>query len=392
MQLHFQQQNVALNVAKKMSKTLHKKIVLNNHQRNDGTYAIYLQLRLGKRKLLNTGLYVKREEFDAVKQRVNKKCAFYKDYNLILEDLLSKVTNIQVAYRLSNHIFTLEELVEDLENPMARTNFVAFYKNELENQKQLLKHSTYKQQKATLSKLEKYMPVVFFHEIDENWLKKFVGYLKSKLKNKENTINGTLKNIKKYVHIANSRGIQTPISYDKIKVPSFKSKPIFLHKKSIDKLKKYLDSEFVNETHRNVLRRFLFSCYTGLRISDNKRMTRENILENYLIFTAEKTNKLQRILLNETAKSMINKKGPLFDDNYTPEYINRALKEIAKICGIKERLTFHVSRHTFATQYILAGGNVTKLQKLLAHSNIRETMIYVHIVDDLLEDDILNMD
>ncbi len=47
----------------------------------------------------------------------------------------------------------------------------------------------------------------------------------------------------------------------------------------------------------------------------------------------------------------------------------------------------HVARHTFATTYIRNGGNVLKLQKLLGHSQIKHTLVYVHLVESELLDD-----
>ncbi|MNY74644.1 Tyrosine recombinase XerD [compost metagenome] len=50
------------------------------------------------------------------------------------------------------------------------------------------------------------------------------------------------------------------------------------------------------------------------------------------------------------------------------------------ILKIQKKVTFHVARHTFATSFLRAGGQVEKLQLLLGHSDINQTMIYSHIV------------
>jgi site-specific recombinase XerD len=63
-----------------------------------------------------------------------------------------------------------------------------------------------------------------------------------------------------------------------------------------------------------------------------------------------------------------------------------------KACKINKNVSFHISRHTFATNYLLSGGNVVNLQKLMGHSKIEETMIYVHIVESLQEKEIMSMD
>ena len=61
--------------------------------------------------------------------------------------------------------------------------------------------------------------------------------------------------------------------------------------------------------------------------------------------------------------------------------MNRQIKTIAKTCGITKKISFHVGRHTFATNFLRAGGDVISLQNLLGHSSVKQTMIYVHIVE-----------
>jgi len=58
----------------------------------------------------------------------------------------------------------------------------------------------------------------------------------------------------------------------------------------------------------------------------------------------------------------------------------------------KKESIFHVARHTFATNFLIAGGRVEILQKILGHSKIDETMIYVHIAESVTNVQIFNMD
>lgn len=46
----------------------------------------------------------------------------------------------------------------------------------------------------------------------------------------------------------------------------------------------------------------------------------------------------------------------------------------------------HVLRHTFASHYVISGGNVVKLRDTLGHSEITTTMRYAHLAPDHLED------
>ena len=45
---------------------------------------------------------------------------------------------------------------------------------------------------------------------------------------------------------------------------------------------------------------------------------------------------------------------------------------------------WHALRHTFASHYIMQGGNILALQKILGHSDIKMTMIYAHLAPEFL--------
>jgi site-specific recombinase XerD len=44
-----------------------------------------------------------------------------------------------------------------------------------------------------------------------------------------------------------------------------------------------------------------------------------------------------------------------------------------------KRITFHCARHTFATNFLRFDGRIEVLQKIMGHSKIETTMIYVHM-------------
>ena len=45
---------------------------------------------------------------------------------------------------------------------------------------------------------------------------------------------------------------------------------------------------------------------------------------------------------------------------------------------------WHTLRHTFASHFIMAGGNILTLQKILGHSDVKVTLIYAHLAPDFL--------
>ena len=71
---------------------------------------------------------------------------------------------------------------------------------------------------------------------------------------------------------------------------------------------------------------------------------------------------------------------------------NDYLKEIAAICGIEKRLTFHLARHTFATTVTLTNGvPIESVSKMLGHRSLKTTQIYAKIINDKLAEDMTNL-
>jgi site-specific recombinase XerD len=68
--------------------------------------------------------------------------------------------------------------------------------------------------------------------------------------------------------------------------------------------------------------------------------------------------------------------------------MNAYLKEIADVCGIKKKLTFHLARHTFATTVTLSNGvPIESVSKMLGHTSLKTTQIYAKVIDQKLRED-----
>ncbi len=65
-------------------------------------------------------------------------------------------------------------------------------------------------------------------------------------------------------------------------------------------------------------------------------------------------------------------------------------------CGLREsgmkRIRFHDLRHSFASQLVIAGVSVYKVQKLLGHQDVKTTMRYAHLSPEAQEDAVLLLD
>lgn len=135
---------------------------------------------------------------------------------------------------------------------------------------------------------------------------------------------------------------------------------------------------------------FFFSCFTGLRWSDIKSLTWENIKKDGDSWAiAKRTIKTGEWVfnpLNDEAKSFLPSEADsvnvLVFDLPTASAANADLKRWAKVAGIEKKVSFHTARHTFATLMLTLGADLYTTSKLLGHTNIATTQIYAKIVDE----------
>ena len=159
---------------------------------------------------------------------------------------------------------------------------------------------------------------------------------------------------------------------------------------TIEELKKLhtLVFSLSNQLLFNVGRYFLFACYTGLRYSDVKQLKWENIQDNMIRLNMVKTGDEIFIPLNDKARHILStidnkdKTGEVFRV-ITNQKTNLALKKLASLAGINKNLSFQVARHTFATVSLTLGIPVEVVSKLLVHHDIKITMIYAKVIDEV---------
>jgi integrase len=159
----------------------------------------------------------------------------------------------------------------------------------------------------------------------------------------------------------------------------------YLDKSEIDKLiKTPLKPEILKKA-------FLFSCLTGLRFGDIKKMawSELEIFNNELRIKIrqEKTKNTQYLELHPQAIELINsfeKKNSYIFDGLI--YNNEKIKNWVIRAGIDKNITFHCARHTHATLLMTSGVDLYVIKEILGHKNIHTTQIYTKIVDERRKD------
>jgi site-specific recombinase XerD len=353
---------------------------LREYDLKNGMTSVFLCITGSKQKhRIDIDVKVKRNEWNLKTQQVVVNSKENQDINLILDNIKSKITHIKTSYRLAERVLTPENLKKEYLSGMPRIRFTAFYDMMLEEEKVLMEIGSYNRYKSVLRKLIIYDNDVTFIDIDQSWIDKFRKYLRG-LGNENTTVAGNIGAIKKFLGLAKKAGIKLSINIDEIKVGSTKGNRTSLTIHELKRCAGYYFSEYISESYRLILGYFLFSCMTGLRISDVQNLKRSNFMDNYVSFVAKKSKKDQSIAMNMKAREIVNHEPLLFEKKFADQHINDELKKIMAILKIQKKVTFHVARHTFATSFLRAGGQVEKLQRLLGHSDIKQTMIYVHIV------------
>ena len=80
-----------------------------------------------------------------------------------------------------------------------------------------------------------------------------------------------------------------------------------------------------------------------------------------------------------------NPKNYLFEGQYggkySPSSINQFIKRNAKAAGIKQSISAHTLRHSFATHLLNNGTDIRLIKDLLGHNSIKTTQIYTHVSD-----------
>lgn len=147
---------------------------------------------------------------------------------------------------------------------------------------------------------------------------------------------------------------------------------------------------------------FLFACFTGLRLSDiraftwNKVLTMPNDATRYIRVRMLKTQQFVNVPLSRDALSFLRETEdgdePVFRLSSAVSVIEQRLAAWAKNAGIEKHVTFHVSRHSFATMMLTIGVDIYTVSKLLGHKNVATTQIYAKIIDQKKIDAVYMMD
>ena len=231
---------------------------------------------------------------------------------------------------------------------------------------------------------------IAFGQLNEQFIREYQGYAMD-------TVRHYLAILKKMCKIAFKDGISEKFHFAHYKLPKQKeTTPKALSRESFEKVRD-LDIPKNRPSTRFTRDLFLFACYTGTAYADVSRITEENLFTDeegslWLKYRRKKTDYRARVKLLPEAIALIEKYRDENRDTLFPwqsaEMVKANMKGLRVLADIKEPMTYHSGRHSFASLITLEEGvPIETISRMLGHSNIQTTQVYARVTPKKLFED-----
>ncbi len=354
---------------------------------------IYISFYIQREKInFSTKISCKEKDWNDEKCYVKKTDKEHSDKNLLLNNILAKINDIFVKYRLKNKQITRDGFYKGYNGVNNFTNFKIYCKEKIKIYSNFLEASTINAHHSVLKKLFEYKQEISFEELNSDFFNIYKRYLKKELKNSNSTISKNLKTIQKYTNIAIKEGFLSENPFEDVRIGTTAETNVYLTEKELTRfIQYYKNNDFEYSNEKKTLQIFLFMCFSSLHISDAKNLRIENFNKYELTYFRKKNRNVKPVpitipinnsliwILQEIIKDRT--KGTIFIKYPADQTINKTLKLIAKTLNINKNISCKVARHTFATIYLSKTHDLNSLKELLGHSSISQTIRYAHVLE-----------
>lgn len=128
----------------------------------------------------------------------------------------------------------------------------------------------------------------------------------------------------------------------------------------------------------------LLCLATGGRWGEVANLKGIHIIQGKVMFMKTKNGKRRTVPISSDLEALV--KGDKTGILLRPDYVRVRTTLKAMKPDLPMGQAVHVLRHTFATHFMMNGGNIITLQRILGHATIQQTMTYAHFAPDFLQD------
>lgn len=196
----------------------------------------------------------------------------------------------------------------------------------------------YRHTRDNLLKFDKHMT---FEKITMKTYADLVAFYNAK-DHSINAIGKTIKNWKAFLKAAHKRGVHSNLIYlnEDFRIPAEDTYDVYL---GPDELERIYNHNLPNKVLDMVRDWFIIDCFTGLRISDIQLLGADNILKDSIRIVNEKTDTRVEIPINSYIRSIL-KKWRGLPPKVTDQEMNRSIKQVCELAGIKETVLYSITK------------------------------------------------
>lgn len=357
-----------------MEKAVFKAV--HNRKRREGPQPVEIYCyHLGKKKYISTGILVEENQWDKKKRQVNIRHPNHHRVNYRISQIITGLELHEMMMIDKTGRFTLDDLSKKKERP---ASFLAFMEEEIKSDL-TVSTGTRKYRDRTLRYIKNAVGDISFKNLDYEAISEFDAYMAGiglSVATRKNHHN----QVRKFAQIAvyKRKLIQNPYVLYKVKKPPRGLKKCLWY----EELDRLWELEYPN-SHEQVRLKFLFACYTGLRISDVSRLKTSDIRGGKIFLTMKKTSMPVVVpldVLSERGKLIYEKcQGEYVFEKMSDQKTNQKLKRIGIDAGIGFPLNFHVARHTFCTMVAHKTGSVFAVMRYAGITQVSTANVYVNL-------------
>lgn len=323
-------------------------------------------------------------------------------YNRVIEQEYCKAESILLAH--FDKPLTTKEFVDKFRDKhYGNTDFYVFIDKELELLQSTRAKQTLSNYRNLINKMKEWKPTLTFNEITLEFIQRFHDY-EIKAGNQLSTIYKKHANFKFLLGLVINKEQLAKNPYEKFeikKITKAQNNDV-LTEDELKILQRAYDDNKYSEGKKEVLRDFLFSCYTSLSYAEFHTVTYGDLKPVKLKY--EDKEVIYPLLNNDRRKTGVRYKIPIVSfvveqlmerkagDTDISQRIfsplsnqptNRYLKEIMKDLKINKTMTFHRARHTFRTIAAKKGIRDSIAERIMGHAEGNDIKdIYTHLHDE----------